>query len=94
MRVRVADSLPDASGGPGEAISEPIIIGIDRGAKSLLEQTLAQQQAELQLDMGRLWRRNLGRDDRLVADLSREARHPFLDEDLLCAVAALPLWLV
>eukprot|EP00892_Ulva_mutabilis_P012564 jgi/Ulvmu1/9680/UM055_0018.1 len=51
-------------------------------------------QAELELDMARIWRRNLGRDDRLVADLSREARHPFLDEDLLCALGALPLWLV
>lgn len=51
-------------------------------------------QAELQLDMGRLWKRNLGRDDRIVADVSREARHPFLDEDVLRTVAALPLWLV
>ena len=48
-------------------------------------------QAELELDMQRLWLRNLGRDDRLIADSSREARHPFLDEDLLAAVAALPL---
>lgn len=48
-------------------------------------------QAELELDMQRLWIRNLGRDDRLIADTSREARHPFLDEDLLAAVAALPL---
>jgi asparagine synthetase B (glutamine-hydrolysing) len=48
-------------------------------------------QAELEVDMRRLWLRNLGRDDRLVADASREARHPFLDEELLAAVARLPL---
>jgi asparagine synthetase B (glutamine-hydrolysing) len=35
---------------------------------------------ELEIDVKRLWVRNLGRDDRLVADCSREARHPFLDE--------------
>jgi hypothetical protein len=51
-------------------------------------------QAELALDMSRLWSRNLGRDDRIVADSSREARHPFLDEALLETVAHVPLELV
>lgn len=41
--------------------------------------------------MTRLWRRNCGRDDRLVADTSREARHPFLDEDFMNSVLQLPL---
>jgi len=31
--------------------------------------------AELAVDMARLWSRNLGRDDRLLADTSREVRH-------------------
>lgn len=52
VRVRVVDSLPEAQGGPGEAISEAVTILLDRGAKSLLEQTLAGQQAEIQ---GALW---------------------------------------
>ncbi len=52
VRVRVADSLPGAAGGPGEATSEPVTLVLDRGAKSLLEQTLAGQQAEVQ---GALW---------------------------------------
>ncbi|KAL0044306.1 hypothetical protein WJX82_010374 [Trebouxia sp. C0006] len=43
-------------------------------------------QEELAIDMQRLWQRNLGRDDRLVADTSREARHPFLDEDYIHAL--------
>jgi asparagine synthetase B (glutamine-hydrolysing) len=34
---------------------------------------------ELDLDMGRLWERNLGRDDRLLSDHGKEARFPFLD---------------
>lgn len=50
--------------------------------------------AELALDVGRLWRRNLGRDDRVIADVSREARHPFLDESLIATLLGLPLPLV
>jgi asparagine synthetase B (glutamine-hydrolysing) len=49
---------------------------------------------ELQLDMTRLWQRNLGRDDRLVGSLGREGRHPFLGEALVAGVRALPLPLV
>lgn len=46
---------------------------------------------EMALDMGRLWRRNLGRDDRLISDHGREARHPFLDEDVVQLLLSLPL---
>lgn len=44
-------------------------------------------QRELAVDMQRLWQRNLGRDDRLVADTSR----CFLDHDSLaiCIVSNL-----
>lgn len=42
-------------------------------------------------DLSRLWYRNLGRDDRIVSDLGRELRHPFLDEDVIGFVANLPL---
>jgi len=47
--------------------------------------------AELEEDVRRLWRRNLGRDDRLVADCSREARFPFLDERVVALLASVPL---
>lgn len=46
---------------------------------------------ELEKDMSRLWKRNLGRDDRLCSDHGRELRHPFLDEDLVRFVCALPV---
>ena len=36
--------------------------------------------AELAFDAGRLWLRNLGRDDRLISAHGREARFPYLDE--------------
>ena len=51
-------------------------------------------QEELSLDVERLWRRNLGRDDRLVADHGREARHPFLDEGFMDELLSMPLHII
>eukprot|EP00919_Chromeraceae_sp_WS-2016_P028255 GHVR01066852.1.p2 GENE.GHVR01066852.1~~GHVR01066852.1.p2 ORF type:complete len:330 (+),score=19.29 GHVR01066852.1:1362-2351(+) len=45
---------------------------------------------ELLLDLRRLWIRNLGRDDRCVSATGKEARHPFLDEELVNFVGQLP----
>eukprot|EP00004_Rigifila_ramosa_P016381 TRINITY_DN3886_c0_g1_i1.p1 TRINITY_DN3886_c0_g1~~TRINITY_DN3886_c0_g1_i1.p1 ORF type:complete len:677 (-),score=108.94 TRINITY_DN3886_c0_g1_i1:91-2121(-) len=47
--------------------------------------------AELNLDMSRLWQRNLGRDDRIISDHGKEGRYPFLDETVRAAIARLPL---
>lgn len=38
---------------------------------------------ELDLDIARLGKRNLGRDDRVISHWGREARFPFLDEHLV-----------
>ena len=38
---------------------------------------------ELELDIGRLAKRNLGRDDRVTSNWGREVRYPYLDEKLL-----------
>ncbi|TKA32282.1 hypothetical protein B0A54_14433 [Friedmanniomyces endolithicus] len=46
---------------------------------------------ELDLDIGRLGKRNLGRDDRVISNWGREARYPFLDEDLLAWAMATPV---
>ncbi|KAK7368331.1 hypothetical protein VNO80_10356 [Phaseolus coccineus] len=47
---------------------------------------------EMRLDMQRIWRRNLGRDDRCIADNGKEARFPFLDEDVIRLLLSIPLW--
>ncbi|CAJ1939726.1 unnamed protein product [Sphenostylis stenocarpa] len=47
---------------------------------------------EMKLDMQRIWRRNLGRDDRCIADNGKEARFPFLDEDVIRLLLDIPLW--
>lgn len=39
--------------------------------------------AELQMEKDRLWTRNLGRDDRCISYHGKEARFPFLDEDVV-----------
>jgi asparagine synthetase B (glutamine-hydrolysing) len=48
--------------------------------------------AELELDVSRLWQRNLGRDDRLISDNGREVRFPFLDDSVMSLLQSqLPL---
>ncbi|XP_044160185.1 asparagine synthetase domain-containing protein 1-like isoform X1 [Bufo gargarizans] len=47
---------------------------------------------ELSMELGRISCRNLGRDDRVISDHSKEARFPFLDEDVVSFLNSLPLW--
>ncbi|KAJ9669427.1 hypothetical protein H2201_000294 [Coniosporium apollinis] len=47
---------------------------------------------ELELDINRLGKRNLGRDDRVLSHWGRETRFPYLDEDLLKWALAAPVW--
>ncbi|XP_050373111.1 uncharacterized protein LOC126790804 [Argentina anserina] len=47
---------------------------------------------EMKLDMQRIWKRNLGRDDRCISDTGKEARFPFLDEDVIKTLLGIPLW--
>lgn len=54
------------------------------GFKGLIE--------ELDLDVSRLGKRNLGRDDRAISNWSREVRFPFLDEDVVRWALKAPVW--
>ena len=47
---------------------------------------------ELELDVGRLGKRNLGRDDRVISHWGREARFPYLDESLVKWAVERPVW--
>jgi asparagine synthetase B (glutamine-hydrolysing) len=46
---------------------------------------------ELDLDISRLGKRNLGRDDRIISNWGREARFPYLDEELVAWALAAPV---
>jgi len=46
---------------------------------------------ELNVDMERIWKRNLGRDDRCVSDHGREAWFPYLDENVVSFLQSLSL---
>lgn len=47
---------------------------------------------ELELDVSRLGKRNLGRDDRVISHWGKEARYPYLDEALVDWALGLPVW--
>jgi asparagine synthetase B (glutamine-hydrolysing) len=47
---------------------------------------------ELELDINRLGKRNLGRDDRVISRWAREARFPYLDELLVKWAVECPIW--
>jgi asparagine synthetase B (glutamine-hydrolysing) len=46
---------------------------------------------ELELDFNRLGKRNLGRDDRVISNSSKEVRFPYLDEDFIALALSLPV---
>ena len=46
---------------------------------------------ELDLDINRIWERNMGRDDRLLSDHGKEARFPYLDPNVMQFLAHVPV---
>lgn len=48
--------------------------------------------AEVEMEMNRISERNLGRDNRIIADHGRAPRLPYLDEKVVEYLAQLPMW--
>ncbi|CAM2719075.1 unnamed protein product, partial [Rotaria socialis] len=48
---------------------------------------------ELDMEMNRISKRNLGRDDRVISSLGKEGRFPFLDEQFVNYLHSIPIWL-
>ncbi|KAJ8577994.1 hypothetical protein ON010_g1218 [Phytophthora cinnamomi] len=67
------------------------LAGYGRHRTALINGGEAALRAELQVDLGRIWKRNLGRDDRCIASHGREARFPYLDEDVVSTIATFPV---
>ncbi|XP_072681240.1 uncharacterized protein [Canis lupus baileyi] len=44
------------------------------------------------MELGRISSRNLGRDDRVIGNHGKEARFPFLDENVVSFLNSLPVW--
>ena len=71
--------------------ADELLGGYGRHRKAFERGGSEELQNELQMDQSRFWERNLGRDDRIVADHGREARFPFLDFHVTQFVQNLPL---
>lgn len=66
--------------------------GYIRHATAFSRQGYAGLIDELKLDVSRLGKRNLGRDDRVMAHWEREVRFPYLDEGLAKWAIESPVW--
>ncbi|KAG8626086.1 hypothetical protein KVT40_006487 [Elsinoe batatas] len=63
--------------------ADELFAGYTRHATAYSRGGLKALEDELALDISRLGKRNLGRDDRVISHWAKEARYPFLDESLV-----------
>uniref|UniRef100_A0A8C6DDX7 Asparagine synthetase domain-containing protein 1 n=1 Tax=Moschus moschiferus TaxID=68415 RepID=A0A8C6DDX7_MOSMO len=47
---------------------------------------------EIEMELGQISSRNLGHDDRVIGDHGKEARFPFLNENIVSFLYFLPVW--
>lgn len=66
--------------------------GYHRHALSFARTGYAGLLDEMELDINRLGKRNLGRDDRIISHWGKEVRFPYLDEDVVAWALQAPGW--
>ncbi|SMR43366.1 unnamed protein product [Zymoseptoria tritici ST99CH_1E4] len=71
--------------------ADELFAGYTRHATAFRRNGLPGLLDELDIDIGRLGKRNLGRDDRVISNWGKEARFPFLDEKLVQWALAAPV---
>jgi asparagine synthetase B (glutamine-hydrolysing) len=67
------------------------LAGYNRHRTRFQHEGWAGLQAEVQMDVSRISRRNLGRDDRIISDHGREVRFPYLAEPVVTFLSSLPI---
>ncbi|KAL8950692.1 MAG: hypothetical protein Q9222_003278 [Ikaeria aurantiellina] len=72
--------------------ADELFAGYTRHATAFSRKGYPGLAGELKLDFERLGKRNLGRDDRVIARWGREVRYPYLDEEFLKWALQLPPW--
>lgn len=92
-----ATNLPEVYTTPARVLlsglgADEIFGGYQRHATAFRRGGYSALIIELELDFGRLGKRNLGRDDRVLSHWGREVRYPFLDECLVTWALGLPVW--
>lgn len=71
--------------------ADELFAGYTRHATAFKRNAIEGLLDELELDVSRLGKRNLGRDDRVMSHWSKEVRFPFLDEKLLSWALNVPV---
>lgn len=72
--------------------ADEIFAGYNRHSLAYNRHGFAGLVDELNLDVCRLGKRNLGRDDRVLTGWRREVRYPYLDEEFFAWALACPVW--